>query len=121
MENTIELIAKNIKRLRKLKGLSQKEICNTTGIPQGQYSRIENAKVEPSVSTIEKLAKAFEIPINEIFITNDINADIDMSLMEKISLIDTLGEDEQKAIFKMIDLAIANKRLRDNLQSLIEG
>jgi hypothetical protein len=30
--------------------------------------------------------------------------------------IDTLGKDEQLALFKMIDLAIANKKMKDNLQ-----
>lgn len=34
-------------------------------------------------------------------------------------MIDALAKDEQQAIFKVIDLAIANKKLKDNLQSLI--
>ena len=37
----------------------------------------------------------------------------------EIKLIDKLGEEEQKALFKMIDLAIANKRMKDNLKSII--
>jgi len=39
--------------------------------------------------------------------------------MEKISMVDVLGKDEQQAIFKVIDLAISNKKMKDNLQSLI--
>lgn len=34
-------------------------------------------------------------------------------------MIDALAKDEQQAIFKVIDLAISNKKLKDNLQSLI--
>jgi hypothetical protein len=30
-----------------------------------------------------------------------------------------LGEDEKNALFKMIDLAISNKKMKDNLQQLI--
>jgi hypothetical protein len=45
--------------------------------------------------------------------------DINLPLLEKIKLIDTLGEDEKNALFKMIDLAISNKRMKDNLQQLI--
>ena len=119
MENTVGLIARNIKRLRELKSLSQKEICGSSGIPQGQYSRIENGKVEPSVSTLEKLARVFEVSISEFFKGNDVNEELNLPLMEKIKLIDTLGADEQQALLKMIDLAIANKRMRDNLQSII--
>ena len=34
--------------------------------------------------------------------------------MEKVSLVDTLGKDEQQAIFKVIDLAVSNKKMKDN-------
>jgi transcriptional regulator with XRE-family HTH domain len=119
MSATINLIAKNIKRLRELKNLSQKEVAAASSVPQGQYSRIENGHVEPSVSTLEKLAKVFEVSIAEFFKTNDVEEELNLPLLEKIKLIDTLGEDEKKALFKMIDLAIANKRMKDNLQSFI--
>ena len=57
--------------------------------------------------------------IAEFFKSNDINEEVNLPLLEKIKLIDTLGKDEQQAFFKMIDLAIANKRMKDNLQNLI--
>lgn len=120
MSKTVQLIAKNIKQLRELKNLSQKEICGASGVPQGQYSRIENAKVEPSVSTLEKLAKVFEVGISEFFKSDALTEDVNLPLLEKIKLIDTLGKDEQQALFKMIDLAIANKRMKENLQNLID-
>lgn len=34
-------------------------------------------------------------------------------------MIDTLAKDEQQALFKMNDLALPNKRMKDNLQTLI--
>jgi hypothetical protein len=40
--------------------------------------------------------------------------------MEKISLVDTLlGKEEQQAIFKIVDLAVSNKKMKDNLSQLI--
>ena len=39
--------------------------------------------------------------------------------MQKIKIIDTLAQDEQQALSKKIDLALANKRMKDNLQTLI--
>ena len=39
--------------------------------------------------------------------------------MEKISMVDALGKDEQQAIFKVIDLAISNKKMKDNLSQII--
>jgi transcriptional regulator with XRE-family HTH domain len=38
MSPVVAIIADNIKRLRELKNLSQKEVAVTSGIPQGQYS-----------------------------------------------------------------------------------
>lgn len=119
MNPIVDVIASNIRRLRELKGLSQKEVAATSGVPQGQYSRIENAKVEPAVSTLEKLTKVFEVSIAEFFNNDSVEDVVNLPLMDKIKMIDTLGEDEQQALFKMIDLAISNKKLKDNLQSLI--
>lgn len=119
MADTVETIAKNIRRFRDVKNLSQKEICAESGIPQGQYSRIENGKVEPAVSTLEKLAKVFEVTLAEFFKDSDIEEEVNLPLMQKIKLIDTLAQDEKQALFKMIDLALSNKRMKENLQSII--
>ena len=120
MTQTVSLIAKNIKHFRDVKNLSQKEICADSGVPQGQYSRIENGKVEPSVSTLEKLAKVFGVSIAEFFNSTDIDdTALNLPLLEKIKLIDNLESEEQQALLKMIDLAISNKRMKDNLQQLI--
>jgi transcriptional regulator with XRE-family HTH domain len=115
----VELIAKNIKRLRELKNFSQKEVCANSTIPQGQYSRIENGKVEPSISTLEKLATVFEVDIAEFFKSDDLEQEVNLPLMQKIKMINTLAKDEQTALFKMIDMALSNKRMKDNLQTLI--
>jgi len=95
-------------------------VCTDSSIPQGQYSRIENGKVEPSISTLEKLAAVFEVDMAAFFKSDDLDQDVNLPLMQKIKLIDTLAADEQQALLKMIDLALANKRLKDNLQSIIQ-
>jgi transcriptional regulator with XRE-family HTH domain len=119
MSPVTNVIASNIRRLREVKRMSQKEVSVSSGVPQGQYSRIENGLVEPAVSTLEKLAKVFEVSITEFFRSDDVNEPVNIPLLEKIKLIDSLGDEEKQALFKMIDLAISNKRMKDNLQSLI--
>ncbi len=109
----------NIKRLRELKNLSQKEVAAASGVPQGKYSRIENGKVEPSLSTLEKLASVFEVTIMDFFNQNADTEGVNLPLMEKIRVIDTLGKEEKNALFKMIDLAVANKKMRDSLQTML--
>lgn len=119
MRPIVEVIAGNIRRLRELKQLSQKQVSADSGVPQGQYSRIENGRVEPAVSTLEKLARVFEVSITEFFRSDDIDEQINLPLLEKIKLIDSLGDEEKQALFKMIDLAITNKKMKDNLQSML--
>ena len=119
MSKTVQLVAANIKRLREIKQLSQKEVSAKTKIPQGQYSRIENGKVEPAVSTLEKLAKVFDVSVSEFFRSDNLEDELNLPVLEKIKMIDALGKNEQQAIFTMIDMAISNKKLKDNLQSLI--
>jgi len=119
MTGIATLISANIKRLRELKKLSQKEVSVSSNVPQGQYSRIENGKVEPSVSTLEKLAAVFEVSVAEFFKTNTVEEDVNLPLLEKIKLIDQLEGEEKEALLKMIDIAIAKKRMKDNLSDLL--
>lgn len=119
MANTTGLIAKNIRRFRADRHFSQKEVCSGSGIPQGQYSRIENAKVEPSISTLEKLAVVFEVEIADFFKSDEFEQSEKLSLLQKIKLIDKLDTDEQQALMKIIDLALANKQMKENIQTLI--
>ncbi len=119
MSSLTQIITHNLKRLRELKNLSQKEVALDSGVPQGQYSRIENGKVEPSISTLQKLAGVFEVSIAEFFKSNQPDEEVNLPLFEKIKMIDTLEDDEKEALLKMIDLAIANKLLKDNLKSII--
>jgi hypothetical protein len=44
---------------------------------------------------------------------------MNLPLMEKIRVINTLGIEEKNALFKMTDLAVANKKMRDSLQTML--
>jgi len=113
-------ISNNIKRIRKLKNLSQKQVALSVNIAQGQYSVIESGKVMPTIPTLEKIAKVFEISLVEFFKENDqLEDDINLPLMEKIKMLDTLEEEEKNCLLKMIDIALAKKRMKDNFANLI--
>ncbi len=119
MSDTTSIIANNVKQLRNLKGLSQKEVSMSVGMPQGQYSRIENGKVMPTIPTLEKIAEVFEVSIVEFFTSNNEEDAVNLPLLEKIKIIDTLQADEKEALLKLIDMAVSKKKLKDNLSNLI--
>ena len=111
-----------LRKIREAKGLAQKEVAIAAKMDTGQYSRIENGKTDPSFSAVVRIAKALGVELTELFQANELFKEVNSknrTLMEKISLVDALGKDEQQAIFKMIDLAVSNKKLKDNLTQLI--
>ena len=82
MSVIMNVVADNMRLFRDNKHLSQKEVALSVGIPQGQYSRIENGIVEPSLSTLEKLTNFFGISMAELFQSNKqvINTNPDLRL-----------------------------------------
>ena len=57
---TQKLLSKNLKEIRKEKGLNQNTVSERSGVIASTYSRIESCIVSPNLSTLEKLAEAME-------------------------------------------------------------
>ncbi len=55
---------------RKTKGLTQKELSERTGITQGDISKLENGSGNPSVKTLQRLAKAMDMSLKIEFVSN---------------------------------------------------
>lgn len=51
-------ISQNLKRLRKVKELTQHELASLAGVCQSEISRIENGQLSPTLKTIQRLAQA---------------------------------------------------------------
>ena len=60
-------VAERIKKIRKAKNLSQKEVTAAINMGAAQFSRIENGKTDPSISTLEKIAQALGVTLAELF------------------------------------------------------
>lgn len=112
-------IANNIKQLRKLKKLSQKEVAMSIDIAQGQYSRIESGKVVPTIQTLEKIANLFEVALAELVKEDTDQDNVNLPLLEKVKLIDQLDQEEKSALLKIIDIALSKKKFKDNLSNLL--
>lgn len=116
-------VGEQIKKVRIAKGLSQKEVVIGASIDKAQFSRIENSKTDPSFSTIEKIAKAMGCSIAELFASaeeiKDINSH-DKSLMEKLTLIETLSDEEKQTLFNILDAFVSKKKYKDTLSGLLQ-
>jgi transcriptional regulator with XRE-family HTH domain len=61
------IIGDRLRALRKEKKFSQGEIEKRTGLLRCYTSRVENGHTVPSVETLEKYARALEIPMYQLF------------------------------------------------------
>jgi transcriptional regulator with XRE-family HTH domain len=61
------VLAKNVRRLRKAKGLSQSALAIDAGQPQYVISKIENGLVDVRLGTIGKIAAALGVHPRELF------------------------------------------------------
>jgi transcriptional regulator with XRE-family HTH domain len=59
-----EVICKNIKLLRKTKGLTLQDLEDLTGLTKGYLSKIERSHKAPPYSTLDKLARALGVHVN---------------------------------------------------------
>lgn len=59
-------VGENIKRIRKEKGLTQKKLGELCGINEVQVRQYELGKANPKIETLMKIAKALNVPINEL-------------------------------------------------------
>lgn len=55
---------------RKLKGITQKELSERTGIAQSDISKLENGNANPSLRTLQRLASGMGYKLKLEFIPN---------------------------------------------------
>ena len=61
------IISDRLRELREEKKLSQGDIEKRTGLLRCYISRVENGHTVPAIETLEKLARALEVPLYQLF------------------------------------------------------
>jgi transcriptional regulator with XRE-family HTH domain len=66
-EGSLMVIADRLRALREAKHYSQGEIEKRTGLLRCYVSRVENGHTVPAIETLEKFARALDVPMYELF------------------------------------------------------
>ena len=67
MSKTIPIVAKNIKKYRKEKGLSQDKLSRLADVSHATIIKIESGGIQsPTIDTVQKIAKALGIGIEDL-------------------------------------------------------
>ncbi len=61
------IIGERIRELREQKEMSQGEIQKRTGLLRCHISRVENGRTVPGIETLEKMARALDVPLYRLF------------------------------------------------------
>jgi transcriptional regulator with XRE-family HTH domain len=61
------IIGNRLRTLREQKQLSQGQIEKRTGLLRCYISRVENGHTVPSIHTLEKMSRALEVPLYQLF------------------------------------------------------
>ncbi|MFV0571702.1 MAG: helix-turn-helix domain-containing protein [Xanthomarina gelatinilytica] len=105
---TQKLLSKNLKEIRKEKGLHQTTVAERSGVIASTYSRIETCQVSPNLSTLEKIAEAMEVPM-ERFFKQDTTAK--KTLLEKLEMIENMEDYNRSVVEVMIDTVLEKDKL----------
>lgn len=79
-------IGENIKKLRKNKGLSQKQLAEILNLSEITIRRYEKSSNIPTIETLDKIAIALDMPLNELLGTNATTNDIGNKIISAQSL-----------------------------------
>jgi transcriptional regulator with XRE-family HTH domain len=66
--NARALVARNLRRLRVARGLSQEQLAVDAEIDRTYVGRLERGRANPTVAVLERIAAALEAPIVELFV-----------------------------------------------------
>lgn len=61
------ILSERLRAIREQKRLSQGQIEKRTGLKRCYISRIENGHTIPSLATLERMARALEVPLYQFF------------------------------------------------------
>lgn len=70
------VVGERIKAIRESKNLSQGDVEKLTGLIRCYTSRVEHGHTVPNVETLEKYARAFEIPVYRLFYEGEVDSSL---------------------------------------------
>ena len=114
-----EIFSKNLKRIRKLRGLSQRNLAKKSNLTQKIITGYENNPAYIPLENIEILANALNVSISDFFQDPknkkkyEIN-NLDVRWIKKIEEIKKLPKGEQKEISKHINYLIERRKHKKN-------
>lgn len=103
------MLHEKLRELRKKKGFTLKQVAADTGLSTSFLSQLETNKADPAISTLQKLADYYGVPIVHFFDT-EFGENI---MVKKGNRRLSLGsKDEPQIVYEMLQNTIKDKRMQ---------
>lgn len=66
MDDVRERLALKLRKLRQAKGLSQEAFADEAGLHRTYISDLERAARNPTITVVDKIARALDVPIGDL-------------------------------------------------------
>lgn len=99
------MVGRKIRELRKLQKLSLRSLAEKAGISKSTLSDIENSNTSPTTSTLNKLANALDVQVEDLFKSDEEMWDTTMDtnqIKEEVGLYETGEFTTPEAAMKFI-------------------
>ena len=114
------MIGTRLRKFRKLKDWTQKELGQRAGVDWKNISSYESGRLVPSERTLKRFAEALEIPVEELIAeesTQPALAIADQEMLRLFREATKLPESEQKHIKWMLSMALRQGRIQEVMAS----
>ena len=97
--NTKELLGLKVKEIRRMRKITHEKLSEIIGVDNGYISKLEVGQNFPSIGTLEKIAKALDVELVELFQftttkENDFKTEINR-------IYDSLNREKQFILYKV--------------------
>ena len=107
------MLGQRIKRLRKERGATLKQVAEASGLSQGYLSQIETDKVEPSISVLRKLSSYYRVPLLYFFDTDPVEDIVVRKNERKI-----ISSPRAPITYEMLQHDVTNKKMECSIMKL---
>lgn len=108
---SLKILAENMRRIRKIRRLTQEELAYKTGLHPYFIGLIERMQRTPSLESLEKIADALKVTVPEILSESAAagSKDLRMALMAEIAgTLEPLKKEKEAAVLSALRLIVKN-------------
>lgn len=109
-------VGENIRKIREDKGFTQQQIADLVGMHRSNYSKVETAQRELSINALAKVAKFFDLSIDELvnfegIMPKEVTIE-DKTTLEQVKLIGQLEPEDKNMVFRLIDTIVTKQKFK---------